>query len=232
MEDFDNIFKILDNPKRRIILLVLDQVGAATYTELMKLTGIRETGTLAFHLKKLSGLIVKEEGLYKLSARGKLIVDLIRKSSQKGIIEMREELPSYLSFGVNIPVGRYFLTIISSIIFAIYLVFVSINLINSLFLGVNILLDIKAFSSFSELMGILAGTVLAADLAFRSYSYRGGEYSNRDLIFFVLLYVIALFIIVYPETTILPLKTFLRGLIITSILLVPLFFILYNRSTR
>ena len=80
-----DIFYILKNPKRRFILLVLEKVKRATFTELMKLMGINHPGTLGFHLKNLSDLIEKDEIFYKLSTKSEAIVKAL-KSKRLGVV--------------------------------------------------------------------------------------------------------------------------------------------------
>jgi DNA-binding transcriptional ArsR family regulator len=73
----DSLHKILQDPTRRKMLLLLNQKGEVTYTEFLEGTGAR-TGTLNYHLKVLGELLSKNEsGKYTLTEKGKVASDLM-----------------------------------------------------------------------------------------------------------------------------------------------------------
>ncbi len=83
----DVMLKLLQHPARRTIIRVLGEKGRASYSELMKATGISDSGTFAFHLRQLEGFIVKDrEGYYKLTERGlKLYRALLSLENNAGV---------------------------------------------------------------------------------------------------------------------------------------------------
>jgi DNA-binding transcriptional ArsR family regulator len=71
--------KILNDPTRRSILGLLAENQTLSYTEMMTILHITNTGKLNYHLKLLGALIAKdEEGKYYLTERGKLAASLIK----------------------------------------------------------------------------------------------------------------------------------------------------------
>ena len=90
----DLIFTALSNRIRRGIIRVLGEKGKRSFTELMRDLNIDDTGTLTFHLKKLSGLITKtSDGYYTLTELGQKAYALL-KSSKVSAEEVKEtEVP-------------------------------------------------------------------------------------------------------------------------------------------
>jgi hypothetical protein len=69
----DSLHRILKDKNRRKTIMVLNEKGSIGYTELMKATGIDNTGQFNYHLKILNGLIAKRaDGLYALTEKGLL----------------------------------------------------------------------------------------------------------------------------------------------------------------
>jgi hypothetical protein len=76
----DSLHRILKDENRRKIIMVLNEKGNLGYTDLMKAVGIDNTGKFNYHLKILSGLIVKkDDGLYALTEKGLLASRLMRQ---------------------------------------------------------------------------------------------------------------------------------------------------------
>ncbi len=71
-EGVEKFLKALAHPVRRTIIRALAEKGRLSYTELMRLTGVEDSGTFAFHIKVLQGLIEKdgETGDYRLTSDG------------------------------------------------------------------------------------------------------------------------------------------------------------------
>ena len=73
-----SLHKILKDETRSQILLLLNEKGSLSYTDLMATLGIVSTGTLNYHLKVLGDLLSKSEnGHYTLTERGKLASRLL-----------------------------------------------------------------------------------------------------------------------------------------------------------
>ncbi len=80
-EDLEKIFDALGHRIRRRVIEVLGKRGSATYSELMKAVGVEDSGTFAFHLRKLLdlGLVRKNErGEYELTDLGKRAYSMIK----------------------------------------------------------------------------------------------------------------------------------------------------------
>jgi len=77
--DVEEVLSALNHPTRIRILKLLKERGELTYSQIMELSGVKESGTLAFHLKKLKGLVVKEGDVYTLSVAGEAAVNMIER---------------------------------------------------------------------------------------------------------------------------------------------------------
>ncbi len=85
----DSLHKILKDETRRSIILLLNDKGAQSHTELMDTMGFATTGLLNYHLKMLGTLVAKNEaGQYTLTEKGKVASRLL--------IEFPEESPQRL----------------------------------------------------------------------------------------------------------------------------------------
>jgi hypothetical protein len=75
-----SLHKILKDETRRKIVLLLNEKGRLSYTDLMNNLKIDNTGRLNYHLKVIDGLILKgEDGLYTLTEKGKIATQLLLK---------------------------------------------------------------------------------------------------------------------------------------------------------
>lgn len=71
-EDVERYLEALAHPVRREVIRALAEKGSLSYTELMRITGVDDSGTFAFHMRMLQGLVCKdpETGDYKLTEEG------------------------------------------------------------------------------------------------------------------------------------------------------------------
>ena len=77
--DWASLHRILSDTTRRSILELLAEKESLTYTEVMTLLQITNTGRLNYHLKALGGLISKDEGgRYHLTEQGRQAASLLR----------------------------------------------------------------------------------------------------------------------------------------------------------
>ena len=78
--DWSSLHKTLSDTTRRSILELLSEKQTLSYTEIMTLLQVTNTGRLNYHLKALGNLISKDddEGKYRLTERGRLAVSLLR----------------------------------------------------------------------------------------------------------------------------------------------------------
>jgi DNA-binding transcriptional ArsR family regulator len=91
--DWSSLHKILSDTTRRSILELLAEKEALSYTEIMALLQVTNTGRLNYHLKALGTLISKDDqGKYHLTERGKLSVNLLRTFPERATVERKKHL--------------------------------------------------------------------------------------------------------------------------------------------
>jgi len=77
-ENISRILSVLSHPLRRQIILYLNEHKTATFTDLANYTKV-DTGKLSFHIRTLGAFLAQTEtGKYKLSAKGKNAIILIK----------------------------------------------------------------------------------------------------------------------------------------------------------
>lgn len=75
---FASLHKVLKDETRRRIVLLLNEKGSLSFTDLMNTLEIDNTGRMNYHLKVLDDLIAKREnGQYALTEKGKLSSQLL-----------------------------------------------------------------------------------------------------------------------------------------------------------
>jgi DNA-binding transcriptional ArsR family regulator len=78
--EYDAIFTALKHPVRRQILLLLEQKGEASFTEIQDAVGTNDTGLMSYHLKELVPLVEQTaRGKYRLSEIGQTSMVLFQK---------------------------------------------------------------------------------------------------------------------------------------------------------
>ena len=100
-DDYDLIFAALKNPTRRQILLLLEQKGEASFTDIQNALNLTDTGLLSYHLKEL-GILVEQSsrGKYSLSEIGQTSMTLfnkVEKEQQRTSKMVQKEINSYLT---------------------------------------------------------------------------------------------------------------------------------------
>jgi len=113
-ENVSKVLSVLSHPIRREILLILNQSGETSFTDMMKALNI-DTGKLSFHIRGLSIFIEQtESGKYKLNRLGEDAVRVIkdveswaelanvdRKASQVALATFRRRTYAFLiDFGI------------------------------------------------------------------------------------------------------------------------------------
>jgi hypothetical protein len=115
--DWSSLHKTLSDTTRRSILELVSEKQALSYTEIMTLLGITNTGRLNYHLKALGNLVSKdEEGKYRLTERGQLAVSLLRTFPERAPSEKK---PSVLKASVAIVLILVGILIIANFSFAV-----------------------------------------------------------------------------------------------------------------
>ncbi|MGD0202613.1 MAG: helix-turn-helix transcriptional regulator [Candidatus Bathyarchaeia archaeon] len=91
--DWSSLHKILSDTTRRSILELLAEKEALSYTEIMALLHVTNTGRLNYHLKALGTLISKDDqGKYHLTERGKLSVNLLQTFPERATVDRKKHL--------------------------------------------------------------------------------------------------------------------------------------------
>jgi DNA-binding transcriptional ArsR family regulator len=89
--DWSSLHKILSDTTRRNILELLAEKRELSYTEIMALLRITNTGRLNYHLKALSALVSKDDqGKYSLTERGKLAANLLKTFPERAPPEKKK----------------------------------------------------------------------------------------------------------------------------------------------
>ncbi len=82
--DWASLHKLLSDPTRRSILELLAEKETLTYTKIMTLLQITNTGRLNYHLKALNALLSKDEGgRYRLTEQGVLAASLLKSFPER-----------------------------------------------------------------------------------------------------------------------------------------------------
>ncbi len=77
--ELDVILQALAHPVRRRVIELLAENKGLSYSELMRLVGVEDSGTFGFHLRRLRGLVRKNErGDYELTGLGLRAYKLLR----------------------------------------------------------------------------------------------------------------------------------------------------------
>ncbi len=101
--ELDYILQALGHQVRRKVIEILAEEGPQTYTELMRKTGVEDSGTFGFHLRRMQKLLVKNNrGEYELSSLGWRAYNILKqlkgeepkpvKEKEKKELEKGEEL--------------------------------------------------------------------------------------------------------------------------------------------
>ncbi len=89
-EELEKIFDALGHRVRRRVVEELGKRGSATYSELMKAAGVEDSGTFAFHLRKLLDL-----GLVRKNERGEYVLTDLGMRAYSTIKVLQGELTAY-----------------------------------------------------------------------------------------------------------------------------------------
>lgn len=79
-DGYNEIFAALRHPIRRQLLLLLEDQGEMSFTEIQNAVGMSDTGLMSYHLKELAPLVEQStRGKYCLSEVGRASITLFRK---------------------------------------------------------------------------------------------------------------------------------------------------------
>lgn len=103
MEAFDSfeqdVFKALENQKRRDILRLVGEQRGIGFTEILNVSKLPDSPTLAYHLRELAPFISQEKGKYDLTPIGKDAYNLLLKTASYGKIIMFQKKRYGATFG-------------------------------------------------------------------------------------------------------------------------------------
>jgi len=155
-DDYNEIFAALRHPIRRQLLLLLEDKGEMSFTEIQNAVGMSDTGLMSYHLKELAPLVEQStRGKYCLSEVGRASITLFRK------VEMEKDKTSRAVHGeLEQIIGK-----------AVFLFFiVGVTLIVPLSVDIYLSVETIAQSSFSmeqasvmyfvSLLGMILGVLL------------------------------------------------------------------------
>jgi DNA-binding transcriptional ArsR family regulator len=104
-EATDKIFEVLSHETRRRIIKALAEEGPLSFSEIMEKAGVEDTGTLTFHLRKMSEFLKKnEKGEYELTELGWAAYEVLKSALGRAAREAparlrEEEEPSVVVLG-------------------------------------------------------------------------------------------------------------------------------------
>jgi predicted transcriptional regulator len=106
--NWSSLHKTLGDNTRKSILELLKENDALTYTEIMAILNITNTGRLNYHLKALNGLISKDDqGKYHLTEKGQLAVNLLVTFPQRVRAEEKEQMEKAVTATLILVMGVF-----------------------------------------------------------------------------------------------------------------------------
>ena len=108
----DTLHKILKDKTRVKIILLLQEKGNLSYTDLMKALEITNTGKMNYHLKILAALLSKNEaGQYTLSEKGKLASKLLHEFPRENNQQYRQWITIVVAMSIMVVLVVGFLSL-------------------------------------------------------------------------------------------------------------------------
>lgn len=102
-EAFDNleqdVFKALENQKRRDILRIVGEKKGIKFTEILGTSKISDSPTLSYHLRELSPFIAQKQGKYELTPMGRDAYSLLIKTATYGKVVLFQKKRMGATFG-------------------------------------------------------------------------------------------------------------------------------------
>jgi hypothetical protein len=94
-----DIFKALENQKRRDILRLVGEKRCVTFTDILTNSKIPDSPTLSYHLRELAPFIAQKNGKYWLTAIGKDAYSLLLKTASYGKVVLFQKKRMGATFG-------------------------------------------------------------------------------------------------------------------------------------
>ena len=99
-KDFEqDVFKALENQKRRDILRFIGERKEIGFTEILNSSKIPDSPTLSYHLRELTPFIEQKEGKYHLTPMGKDAFSLLLKTTAYGKVVLFQKKRYGATFG-------------------------------------------------------------------------------------------------------------------------------------
>jgi hypothetical protein len=102
-EAFNNfeqdVFKALENQKRRDILRLIGEKHRITFTEILNTTKLPDSPTLSYHLRELAPFTTQKSGNYELSPLGKDAYNLLQKTATYSKVVLFQKKRMGATFG-------------------------------------------------------------------------------------------------------------------------------------
>jgi hypothetical protein len=94
-----DVFKALENQKRRDILRLVGEKKGISFTEILNVSRIPDSPTLSYHLRELEPFIEQKNGKYYLTPMGKDAYGLLLKTATYGKIVLFQKKRYGATFG-------------------------------------------------------------------------------------------------------------------------------------
>jgi DNA-binding transcriptional ArsR family regulator len=94
-----DVFKALENQKRRDVLRLIGEKKGITFTDLLNASKISDSPTLSYHLRELAPFIEQKEGRYQLTSMGKDAYSLLLKTAAYGKVVLFQKKRFGATFG-------------------------------------------------------------------------------------------------------------------------------------
>ena len=129
--DWSSLHKILSDTTRRSILELLAEKEGLSYTEIMALLQITNTGRLNYHLKALGALVSKDDqGKYSLTERGKLAANMLKTFPERAPAEKKKR-STVKTVAATLLILLGVLLIFSALLFALSSPLAAVNTVNT-----------------------------------------------------------------------------------------------------
>ncbi len=94
-----DVFKALENQKRRDILRLVGERKGVSFTEVLSLSKIPDSPTLSYHLRELGPFMEQRGGKYYLTSMGKDAYSLLQKTASYGKVALFQKKRYGATFG-------------------------------------------------------------------------------------------------------------------------------------
>lgn len=136
--EWASLHKTLGDTTRRSILELLSERGTLSYTDIMTLLAITNTGRLNYHLRALNELITKGvDGKYSLTEKGQLACNMLKafpNGTAKSSKTVLRKVVSIVLFALGVlvaawfvPLGVYLLAVNATMTIFFLLIYISIG---------------------------------------------------------------------------------------------------------